>query len=439
MRAALVLAILPFVVGAILRWPFFGLCLFIATDFVRPQDLTWGFEELRFALIVSLATLVAWAIQRKEFKPVAAPASEKWLVLLGLSMIASTATAAASIEVAFDWNTRFLKIVVFCVLMARMTDTRKRLDTVVETFVFGVGALAAWAFLQHFQGNERLEGIGNGGDQNNSNHLGAVFVLTFPFAVALAINAKVWWLKWGARALVPVYLADIVFTQSRAAYVALLTMTGFALLKKKIRKKVLVTCFVCGLVAVPVGVGKYLERLETTITDGRNGAKAEDGSIGLRFVLWQHALEFFSRNPITGVGAQNSGLLIKTETSIGKAKSIHNTYLQLLADLGLCGFTLWVATLIAGYRDARTAERFTSDGKDQEIWRYALACELAVVGFIPQCGFHSFEYLEPPYWVVAFAGVIRGLAAREAGLEVARETPVVHPGGAAEGLPLVPA
>jgi probable O-glycosylation ligase (exosortase A-associated) len=433
-RAALVLGLIPFIVGAILRWPFFGLLLFIATDFVRPQDLTWGFEEVRFALTLSLATLVAFAVQRKSFKPVTAPSGEKWMLLLGFGMLLSMATAV-SVEVAWDWNSRFLKILVFCLLLARMTDSRERLDKAIATFVFGVGALGAWAFLQHFQGNERLEGIGNGGDQNNSNHLGAVFVLVFPFSVAVATNLPKGWLRRGAFALIPVFLADIVFTQSRAAYIALVTMIGVGVLKKKIRRKVLLFCFVGAIVAIPVGFEKYKDRFETTFTDGTRGVKAEDGSIGLRFLLWQHALEFFSRNPLTGVGSQNAGVLIKTETSIGKAKSIHNTYLQLLADLGLLGFTAWLGALLAGLRDARTAQRVADATDDPALWRYSLACEMAIIGFFPACGFHSFEYIEPPYWVVCFAGVIRGLAVRGANLEVLpSRTPLFEGGG--EGLPV---
>src|SRR2546421_12680698 len=123
----------------------------------------------------------------------------------------------------------------------------------------------------------------------------------------------------------PIILADIVFTQSRAAYLATAALAAAAALKRPIRKKVLAAGLVCGLIAGAVGIGKYTQRAETIVTEGARGAQAYDGSVATRILLWQHALEFFGRNPITGVGLMNSGLLIKEETSIGKAKSLRNT------------------------------------------------------------------------------------------------------------------
>jgi probable O-glycosylation ligase (exosortase A-associated) len=422
MRAALVLACLPFVVVMILRSPVLGAATFIYTDFVRPQDLTWGFEEVRFALVVALATLVGYLINRRKFDPVRAPRSEPWLVALLLAMLLSSATAAVSVETSLDWNTRFVKIVIFCAILARVTDTRARLDRILSALVFGVGLLAAWAFEQHFRGNERLEGIGNGGDQNNSNHLGAIFCLALPINVAVAANARRGsWTRVGAMALIPVMLADIVFTQSRAAYLATAALAGAALLKKKIRKKVLGWAIVCGVLGGIVGLQKFAERAETIVSQGKQGARAEDGSIGLRFILWGHAVDYLAQSPVTGVGQQNSALLIKHDTNIAKAKSIHNTYLQLAADGGLACLLLWIATMLAGFRDARAAQREALDAGQVELWRVGLALELGLSGFAAASMFHSFDYLELPYWVVTLAGVARGLVAREASLARVRE------------------
>lgn len=420
MRAALVLACLPFLCALILRSPVFGVATFIYTDFVRPQDLTWGFEEVRFALVVALATLVGYFVQRRRFDPVPKPRSEPWLVGLMLAMLLSTATAAESAETSLDWNTRFVKVVIFCAILARVVDTRARLDRVLSALVFGVGLLAAWAFLQHFQGNERLEGVGNGGDQNNSNHLGAIFCLTLPVNVAVAANARRGsWTRRGAVVLVPVMLADIVFTQSRAAYLATVALGAMAALKKRIRRKVLAWGLVGLLLGGAVGVKKFTERAETIVTQGQQGVRSEDGSIGLRFLLWGHALDYFASNPVSGVGQQNSALLIKHRTTIAKAKSIHNTYLQLAADGGALCLGLWLMTMLSGFRDARSAQKRALARGAVELWRIGLALELGIAGFAAASLFHSFDYLELPYWVVTLAGVTRGLVAREESREPA--------------------
>src|SRR5438105_7219355 len=97
-RAAIVLGCLPLILIFILRAPAVGIATFIATDFVRPQDLTWGFEEVRFALVIALATLAGYAAQPGKFRPVKTPRSEPFLVGLMVAMLVSTATSAVSIE-----------------------------------------------------------------------------------------------------------------------------------------------------------------------------------------------------------------------------------------------------------------------------------------------------------------------------------------------------
>src|SRR5437763_11602696 len=110
MRAALVLSCLPFIIVAILNRPFLGVVAFVLTDFVRPQDLTWGFEEVRFALVLSLATLAGYLFARGRFKPLARGSAEPFLIALAIFMALSTVQAAASVEVAWDGNVRVVEL-----------------------------------------------------------------------------------------------------------------------------------------------------------------------------------------------------------------------------------------------------------------------------------------------------------------------------------------
>src|SRR4051794_35966497 len=98
---------MPFLVGLILSRPYFGACLFIFTTFIRPQNLTWGFEEVRFALVVSLATAIGYFLRRRSFEPGARASAIPWIWALMAAMLLSTVTAQVSTETSLFWNDKF--------------------------------------------------------------------------------------------------------------------------------------------------------------------------------------------------------------------------------------------------------------------------------------------------------------------------------------------
>jgi putative inorganic carbon (hco3(-)) transporter len=425
-RAALVLAIMPFLVGLILSRPYFGACLFIFTTFIRPQNLTWGFEEVRFALVVSLATAVGFFLKRRSFRPAGGATAIPWLWALMAAMLVSTLTARVSVDTSLFWNDKFFKIAIFSTLLTFLVDRRERIDRTFFWYCAGMGALALWAFEQHFQGNERLEGIGNGGDIDHSNGIACAFVMALPLTIAAGINTPKTQRvrRWGLLGLAPIFCLDVVFTQSRAGYLALGTAGLVAMRHRKLRWKVAAVMLVGGLAFFS---SKYVKRAETIVEQGRGLDRSQDGSIATRVVLWEMALDMWTESPVTGVGQQNSALLVK-QTQIGRAKSIHNTWLQILADGGALAFMAYAGAVIAGLSDLRRARRDALRRNDREVWNWTVAVECSLAAFAASGTFNSFDYLEMPYWLLALSGTIRAVTAREAG-----EVPVVR---GAEAVPL---
>jgi probable O-glycosylation ligase (exosortase A-associated) len=412
-RAAIVLSIMPFLVGLILTRPYFGACLFIFTTFIRPQNLTWGFEEVRFALVISVATALGYLLNKRQFHGGARAGAIPWLWALMASMLLSTATAQVSVEKSLEWNDRFFKIAVFATLLTYVVDRRDRIDRAFFWYVIGMGVLAAWAFEQHFLGNERLEGISNGGDINHSNGIACAFAMCVPLAIAAAFNMRrsQWFWRWSLLGLAPLLCVDIVFTQSRAGYLALGTSGMAAMRYRKLRWKV----FAILLVGTIGFLGtKYAKRAETIVQQGRGLDHSEDGSIALRVRLWEMAIGFWATSPVTGVGQQNSALLVK-ETTIGKAKSIHNTWIQILVDGGILSLTFYLGAVIAGLNDLRWARRDAARRGDRRTWNWTVAMECSLAAFAASATFNSFDYLELPYWLLALAGTTRAVMTREAG------------------------
>lgn len=431
MRAALILSFMPFLVALILSRPYFGVCLFIFTTFIRPQNLTWGFEEVRFQLVVSLATAVGYFLKRKTFNQGAKAAAIPFIWAMMVGMLLSTATAAVSVETSLNWNDKFLKIAIFCTLLTYMVDRRERIGQTFFWYLAGMGALALWAFQQHFMGNERLEGIGNGGDLDNSNGIACAFAMALPLTLAASANtASTERLKkWGLFLLAPFFCLTTVFSQSRAGYLAIAAAGLVAMRHRKLRVKVAAVMLAGGIFFAS---SKYASRAETIVQQGRGLANSQDGSIALRVILWGLAIDYWSQSPITGVGQQNSALLVK-ETNIGKAKSIHNTWIQILVDGGLITFLAYLAALFSGLRDLGRARRDATRRRDREMWNWTVGIECSLAAYAASSTFNSWDYLEMSYWLLALSGVIRSVTAREAG-ELEAEpvrTPVVLPAATA--------
>jgi probable O-glycosylation ligase (exosortase A-associated) len=410
LRAALVLAFLPFLVVLILARPFFGACLFIFTTFIRPQNLTWGFEEVRFALVVALATALGYALRRRTFNPPARATAIPWIWALMGAMLLSTLTAQVSAETSLEWNDRFVKIAVFSTLLAYVVDRRERIDRTFFWYLAGMGALAFWALQQHFAGNERLEGIGNGGDIDSSNEIACAFAMAIPLTIAASANEARRLVRWGLLSIAPLFAVDVVFTQSRAGYLAVFSSGLWAMRYKRLRLKVLAV-LAAGTIAFLSS--SYVKRAETIVQEGQGLDRSADESIALRVQLWEFAFDCWALNPVTGVGQQNSALLVKDTTAIGKAKSIHNTWIQVLVDGGLLALFCYVGTLLAGARDLRRARLDAEENQDAHAWRWTVGMECALAAFATSATFNSFDYLEMPYWLLVLAGTIRSVAARE--------------------------
>jgi len=411
LRAALVFALLPVIVGLILSRPFFGVCLFIFTTFIRPQDLTWGFEEVRFALVIALTTAAGWAMNRRSFAPTARASAVPWIWALMGAMLLSTLTAQVSIEASLEWNDRFVKIAIFSTLLSCVVDRHDRIDRTFFWYLAGMGALALWALQQHYAGNERLEGIGNGGATDSSNEIACAFAMAVPLAVAAAVNERRRIFRWGFLALAPLFALDTVFSQSRAGFLALGASGLWAMRYRRLRLKVFL---ILTAGAIAFFSSSYVKRAETIVEQGEALDQSADGSIAMRVQLWEFALGCWTTNPVTGVGQQNSALLVKDQTGIGKAKSIHETWIQVLVDGGAIALCCYLGALIAGFRDLKRARIESEERGDERTWRWAIALECAFAAFATSATFNSFDYLEMPYWFLVLAGTIRAVGAREA-------------------------
>lgn len=176
----------------------------------------------------------------------------------------------------------------------------------------------------------------------NAVDLALVLSLSLPIAWHLATtagnDAKAHVLRLLNYAYIPACLFTIVLTASRMALFtvvpAILYIIGTANQLKPFSRILVFIVLVGTMFALePYIPQSTVDRLATA------GVSIATGDLGGRGGLWRASMEAFLEHPFLGVG---SGAL-STTNLLGTVA--HNTFLSVLAELGLIGFTLFVIML----------------------------------------------------------------------------------------------
>lgn len=185
---------------------------------------------------------------------------------------------------------------------------------------------------------ERYAGAGM-----NAVDLALILALGLPVAWHLATfpenGLKGIVLRFVNYAYLPAAIFAMMLTASRMALFALLPMIfyaiGTATRLKPFSRIVTISFLLVSALALQTYIPQAtLERLGTT------GDSIAAGDLGGRVKLWKESIAIFSEHPLWGVG---SGAL-DLPTLLGAFA--HNTFLSVLAELGLIGFILFASILV---------------------------------------------------------------------------------------------
>jgi O-antigen ligase len=176
----------------------------------------------------------------------------------------------------------------------------------------------------------------------NANDLGLMLALGIPVAWHLAVsesNSKVThMLSLVNYAYIPIAILAISLTASRGALLAALPAFLFvlgSLPRLNFFLRVLIfAALISALFALqPLVPQSSFQRLGTT------GASIADGDLGDRVDIWRESIASFTEHPLLGIG---SGAF---RTAVVPGNVAHNSFLSVLAEVGMVGFALFVIIL----------------------------------------------------------------------------------------------
>ena len=130
----------------------------------------------------------------------------------------------------------------------------------------------------------------------------------------------------------------------------------------------------------------------------------------IRIMLWKAGLRMIEANPLFGVGLGNflrmTGVYVDRSMFYGTATEkmqglACNSFLELTAELGVIGLTVFTGILVATYFSLDRVRRRTANGQPNLLNLAANSLQVALVSFSVSIVFLSGQYLKP-FWMLVF-------------------------------------
>ena len=378
----------------------------------------FGFiAQLRPAMMLAAITLFFALLNPNEL--VRGSLLRTWpaKVMLGLAV---AACLSVPFGIAMGQSGRYViesysKVIVFGFLIIAATRSVRDLATFVWGYVIGC-ALLAWLSLFVFglvrdEGNTyRLNDLYT----FDANDVGCVMMIGLALTLLLFQASRAHG-RWIAATILIAIGATISKTGSRGAFVAAVLVGVYLLLSLKkvsIVKRVAFIGVVSAAVVVSAPPG-YWDRM-LTVTDPTEDYNWTD--VNGRVEVAKRGLGYMMEYPVFGVGISNFPLAEGTMSEKARTRvagtgirwaAAHNSYVQIGAELGILGLTLWLILIFGGILAMRRLRsrlpKHWDRGDPDERFLYLTAMYLpvALVGFGVSSFFVSFAYLDPIYIVAA--------------------------------------
>ncbi|MBD3331984.1 hypothetical protein GF356_03965 [candidate division GN15 bacterium] len=327
------------------RWPVYGLLLYLFIFMYRPGEVYPALSAIRLELIVGVTTLILTVIHRKMHEGVLRlPADRVTVSLLAFWVVIylTTLTSFNPMETIYAGED-FAKTLVFYYLIVALIDTRPKLNAFILLYVLLIGKVCWDAFTGyqsgafiHTMGIDRMAGATSmGGDPNT---LATTIAVSVPFVVATAFVFKQFYWRIPLYGLAGGMLMVLGITGSRGGFLAAIGVLigGFAFSRNKaITAVVIIMLALVFWVTLP---DQYRTRY-LTLTDVEDLNETSTG----RWEIWKVGIQMFINRPLLGIGIG----AFPTAHGIGafgggKWIQPHNMLVQLAAESGILGLTVWL-------------------------------------------------------------------------------------------------
>lgn len=420
--AVLLLAVVGTLVPIAVLRPWIGFLGYTWLSFMVPHRLVGGaVANAPLAKVIALATLVGLLFTDARHP---LPRRRELLLLVTFWVVCAASTVFVALQPERAWTdlAQFSKIVLMTGVALVLFRDRRKLRWWLVVIALSIGALAigggAYAMATGFA---RLLFGPPGSIVGDNNSLGFALTMVAPLLALLAVDEERPWLR--PLLLVGFFftLVAVVATYSRGSFVGLCVVVPLLLFLVPDKTLIVTTCAAALTVAV-LAPPPWRARVET-ITPA---AYRETQSGAQRMRSWYAAWRLGTDHPLLGAGFRPFSPPVYERYVPGYSDyhDAHNHWLQVLAEHGFVGLTVFVALLasVAG----RLWHVLSSPPRDpSRAWTKPVAqmVLLSLVAYAVGGIFINSPYFELLYQLMAVAIVVDDMA-RSAG---AAEPTVARP------------
>jgi O-antigen ligase len=435
--SALATALILGLVAAVNPLVAIGVALGLVFAYVVFSDLAVGFAVLGFlsflevlptsgglslskgaGLLLAMAWLARLSTRQREGDLFSEYPVLTWLMIGFLAWASLTLVWAGQTGTGLTAISRYFLDMLL--LPIAFSAVRTRRDLVVVLAAIAVGAFVAAAFgILKPPSPEVIEGRATG-TIGDPNELAAALLVGLALAAGLMLSrGQSAAVRFGALVVIPFCAAGIFLSLSRGGLVALavLLLVG-PLLAGRWRPAM------AGLLVLVAAAG-FLYFTQIASLPARERITMSNGGSG-RTALWTIALRMVDAHPIEGVGVGNfpaaspnyvlqPGVLEEDQLIFSVAPKVtHNTYLQILAEMGFLGLILFLGivgtSLLCVLRAARLWSRRGAVGMEA----LARGVLLGLIGLLVADFFISEMYGKLLWTMLALGPAMFAIARREA-------------------------
>lgn len=392
---------------------FLSLLLFTSLLYLRPNDLLpQVFGSFPFAKIAMGLAILTWLGSRftRGEKLMTWSTEVKMVLLIGLVAILTLPFAtwrAESVNVLIE---QYAKIICVFVLLVNLVDSEFRLNTILQLMVVCGAILTPGAIYRFLIGDLELKGeriAGYVGVLEDPNDYAMSLNILLPLALVFALKYTGWRRIMFAGSIV-LLIAGVIVTFSRGGFLGLIVAGVVVSWKlrhqyKKLIMTIACTGMLCFLLALPTSYG---ERLYTIIRPNEDVTTSAQE----RQKVLQLALNVAARNIVFGVGMGNFRLHSFQD------KKAHNSYVEILAELGLAGLLAYLTLLLSPLRSLWRIEKNLLTGRNpasqwteenRDLLLLSIALQASILAYMVCSFFLSVQYLWHIYYPIAAAVALR--------------------------------
>jgi O-antigen ligase len=308
---------------------------------------------------------------------------------------------------SFEAFAEGIKFFAIFFVVANVLDSRARLHyfcaaLAIASVIPAFGAIHSWITQTHLVDGDRVGWIGIFGNPNDLAYYLVVGVAMILCARDAASRRRVKLIY--LLMLLPVGFA-IVLTQSRGGMIACGAVLAMWLVRAVKRAPVALGIGVAlGCLWMMGPQNTFQHRMESSVAYGT------DMSAQGRIDAWRTGMNMVNERPLTGVGA-GAFMVAWPEYApgdAGPARTQHNTFVQLVSELGLPGLLMFILALVAGVFGVSRA------AKTAYLSSYARGVQCALAGFAVCSVWGGIAFSWPIYLLLGASFAIHRLAQEEA-------------------------